>query len=57
MNSADQKTPMRCTRPVRDDHGVIVLFDMWLDGQWLGSRRTAAQCREEFEYAERRHAS
>jgi hypothetical protein len=53
----EQQPAMRCTRPVRDDDGAIVLFDMWLDGQWLGSRRTVAQCREEFEYAERRRAS
>ena len=28
---------------VRDEHGVIQLYDIYLDGQWMGSRRTVEQ--------------
>ena len=32
--------------PVLNDDGSILLFDIWLGRQWLGSRRTMPQCRE-----------
>jgi hypothetical protein len=32
--------------PVLDKRGFVVLFDLWVAGKWVGSRRTAAQCEE-----------
>lgn len=31
-------------RPVLDSRGFAVLFDLWVAGKWVGSRRTAEQC-------------
>ena len=31
-------------RPVCDERGFAVLFDLWIDGVWVGSRRTAEHC-------------
>lgn len=33
-------------RPVRDKDGNVQLFDMYVDGDWHGSRRTLEQCDE-----------
>lgn len=33
-------------KPVLDERGFVVLFDLWLAGNWVGSRRTAEQCEE-----------
>jgi hypothetical protein len=33
-------------RPVLDARGFVVLFDLWVAGQWVGSRRTAEQCEQ-----------
>lgn len=33
-------------KPVLDHRGFVVLFDLWVAGQWVGSRRTADQCAE-----------
>jgi hypothetical protein len=42
--------PIECpgieARPVVDCRGFVVLFDLWVAGQWIGSRRTAEQCEE-----------
>jgi hypothetical protein len=35
------------TVPVRDKDGNVVLYDMYVDGRWIGSRRTLAQCGED----------
>lgn len=32
--------------PVLDKRGFVVVFDLWVAGQWVGSRRTAAQCEQ-----------
>ena len=32
--------------PVFDKDGSVLLFDIYVDGKWIGSRRTFAQCRE-----------
>lgn len=32
------------TVPVLDEPGNVVLYDMYVDGQWHGSRRTLEQC-------------
>jgi hypothetical protein len=32
------------TVPVHDKHGQVLLYDMYINGQWHGSRRTLAQC-------------
>lgn len=32
------------TAPVRDKRGDIVLYDMYVYGEWIGSRRTLEQC-------------
>lgn len=29
---------------IRDKAGAVVLYDMFIDGVWHGSRRTLAQC-------------
>lgn len=33
-------------RPLLDQRGFVVLFDLWVGGQWVGSRRTAEQCEQ-----------
>lgn len=35
---------MLTLHPVIDQLGKILLFDIYRDGQWLGSRRTVEQC-------------
>jgi hypothetical protein len=32
------------TVPVYDKDGAVLLYDMWIDSVWHGSRRTLAQC-------------
>ncbi len=34
------------TLPVLDGRGLVVVFDLWVAGQWVGSRRTAEQCEQ-----------
>ncbi len=34
------------TRPLLDSRGFVVLFDLWVAGVWVGSRRTAEQCEQ-----------
>jgi hypothetical protein len=31
-------------QPVLDGRGFVVLFDLWIDREWVGSSRTARQC-------------
>lgn len=31
-------------RPVLDERGFAIMFDLWVAGQWVGSRRTVEQC-------------
>lgn len=31
-------------RAVKDDRGFALLFDLWVNGHWVGSRRTVEQC-------------
>lgn len=31
-------------RPLLDERGFAVLYDLWVAGKWVGSRRTAEQC-------------
>ena len=38
----------KTTVPVFDKDGGTVLFDMYVDGVWIGSRRTLQQCEEAF---------
>lgn len=33
-------------RRIYDDDGKCILFDIYLDGNWVGSRRTIKQCFE-----------
>ena len=38
-------------RPVTDEKtGEIVLHDMFVNGQWLGSRRTVEQCQARLQF-------
>ena len=30
--------------PVKNNRGEIELYDIYVDGTWIGSRRTLAQC-------------
>jgi hypothetical protein len=32
------------TVPVTDPQGNVLLYDMYINGQWHGSRRTLDQC-------------
>lgn len=42
------------TRPVRDERtGEVILYDMYVDSKWCGSRRTLEQCAAFFESLER----
>ena len=34
------------TTPVLDDRGFVVVFDLWVGRQWVGSRRTVEQCED-----------
>lgn len=34
-------------RAVKDEQGFALLFDMWINGEWIGSRRTVEQCEDE----------
>lgn len=31
-------------KPLLDERGFAVLFDLWIAGEWVGSRRTVEQC-------------
>lgn len=33
-------------RAVKDHRGFALLFDLWVNGKWVGSRRTVEQCEE-----------
>lgn len=33
-------------RAVKDENGYALLFDLWVDGVWVGSRRTIRQCED-----------
>jgi len=33
-------------RAVKDERGFALLFDLWVNGKWVGSRRTVEQCEE-----------
>lgn len=46
----DQLAPGIEARPVLDHLGHVVLFDLWLAGRWVGSRRTAEQCADHLTY-------
>lgn len=32
--------------PISDDKGNVILYDIWIDGMWQGSRRTREQAFE-----------
>jgi hypothetical protein len=36
--------------PLLDESGVPLLFDMYIDGIWHGSRRTLVQCESYFNF-------
>jgi len=38
------------TVPLLDEKGVAILFDMYVDGVWHGSKRTLAQCESYFKF-------
>lgn len=42
----EKEIPAICTKPVLDNRGFVILFDLWVEGKWVGSRRTAEQCAE-----------
>lgn len=35
--------------PVYDKDGSVLLYDIYVGDQWLGSRRTQQQCQDEFD--------
>lgn len=37
------------TVPVLNDDGSVLLYDMFVNGTWIGSRRTLPQCEQAFE--------
>jgi hypothetical protein len=36
--------------PVLDDRKMVLLFDLWVAGKWVGSRRTVEQCKDWLSY-------
>lgn len=40
----DVEAPGIEARPVLDARGFAVMFDLWVAGRWVGSRRTVEQC-------------
>jgi hypothetical protein len=40
----DHSPPDIEARAVLDEQGFAVLFDLWVNNKWVGSRRTAEQC-------------
>jgi hypothetical protein len=32
--------------PILDERGFVVVFDLWVGGKWVGSRRTTEQCEQ-----------
>lgn len=44
-------------KTVLDKKGEVQLHDIFLDGKWIGSRRTKVQAELEAEYAIKRHDS
>lgn len=45
------RTALSALRPVLNKDGGVILIDMYVDGVWIGSRRTEAQCREALRHA------
>lgn len=37
-------------RPLLDARGFVILFDLWVAGKWVGSRRTEQQCEQFLTY-------
>lgn len=33
-------------RAVKNERGFALLFDLWVNGQWVGSCRTVEQCEQ-----------
>jgi hypothetical protein len=50
MSKVPADVPDIEARPVLDHRGFVVLFDLWVAGKWVGSRRTALQCEEWLTY-------
>lgn len=44
--SHPDETPGIEARPVLDARGFVVVFDLWVGREWVGSRRTVEQCEE-----------
>lgn len=44
------ETPTIEARPVLDERGIAVLFDLWIASKWVGSKRTIEQCEERLSY-------
>lgn len=44
--SEPERVPVIVARPILDHRGFVVVFDLWVDGTWVGSRRTPEQCAE-----------
>lgn len=36
--------------PILDERGFVVVFDLWVGGKWVGSRRTIEQCEQWLSY-------
>jgi hypothetical protein len=37
--------------PVRNEKGEIILYDMFVAGKWIGSRRTLEQCNRQLGFS------
>ena len=33
-------------RPILDERGFAIAFDLWVNRRWVGSRRTVEQCEQ-----------
>lgn len=40
------ETPDIEARAIKDERGFALLFDLWVNGKWVGSRRTVEQCEQ-----------
>ena len=50
MRKASDEIPDIDARAVLDGRGFAVLFDLWVGGKWVGSRRTVEQCEQHLSY-------
>jgi hypothetical protein len=43
-NEVDVPAPLLLKPVINSKTGLVELFDIYIDGKWIGSRRTRSQC-------------